>query len=236
MCALYQRTAHFLQYSCGIPFAKHGPVCLSVRPCLCLSVHLSGHLLPKYWAHFDDIRYTSARLGVLRRIRPFISQDVAKLLFNAMVLPLLDYGDTVWANTYDKHLDRLQKLQNRAARIILQCKTRDMHVTDMFTQLGWMTCAQRQRLHKAIMVYKSVNSLAPAYMSRMFHHIGEIHSHSTRQAAADHLFLPKIYSESGKRSFKYSGTITFNSIPIEVRSVSSLHVFKKTVIQHMLNP
>jgi hypothetical protein len=76
-------------------------------------------------------------------MRPFVSDEVAKLLFNAMVLPLFEYADTVWANSYAVHLDRLQKLQNRAARIILKCKIRDVHVTDMLHKLGWKTCAQR---------------------------------------------------------------------------------------------
>jgi hypothetical protein len=175
----------------------------------------------------------SARLGVLQLMRPFVSEGVAKLVFNAMVLPLFDYADTVWANSYAVHLDRIQKLQNRAARIILKCKIRDVHVTDMLHKLGWKTCAQRYAMHRAVLVFKCVNGLAPTYLSGAFNQVGSLHTHSTRQAAQGQLALPKVFTDSGKRCFTYTGAVTFNSLPFKIRSAESLNIFKQRLSHFM---
>ncbi len=39
-------------------------------------------------------------------------------LYNAIVVPHFDYGDKVYESCTQNNLDRLQKMQNQAARII----------------------------------------------------------------------------------------------------------------------
>ena len=59
--------------------------------------------------HIDHIcTKVSQRLGILPRIRPFITLDTAKILYNALVLPILEYNCVVWGNCSKTHLDGLQ--------------------------------------------------------------------------------------------------------------------------------
>ena len=70
--------------------------------------------------HVNELckKVTSSR-GALRRIRPLISQSTAVLVYNSLIQPHFDYCSLVWGSLSDQLSDKLQKLQNRAARVIL---------------------------------------------------------------------------------------------------------------------
>ena len=59
----------------------------------------------------------SAGLGALKRIRPLVPSQTLLRMYEALVLPYLDYCSEVWGCMGKSQCDRLQKLQNRAGRI-----------------------------------------------------------------------------------------------------------------------
>ena len=59
----------------------------------------------------------SKGIGMLRRIRQFVPK-LTLLRINAIALSHFDYCSLVWDNCCEYMTDKLQKLQNRAARII----------------------------------------------------------------------------------------------------------------------
>ncbi len=114
------------------------------------------------WNHHIGVTagQISERLSVLRRVRRRQTVDTAKMLYNSLVLPLFDYCDVVIGNLNKTNLRRLQKLQNRGARIILKAESRT-HINDMMSDLKWLTIEQRHKLHTSVMVYKVMKRLAP---------------------------------------------------------------------------
>ena len=57
-------------------------------------------------------------LGLLKRVRDYVDHDTLINIYNALILPHLDYASVVW-DGLDKGLAiKLQRLQNRAVRII----------------------------------------------------------------------------------------------------------------------
>ena len=59
-----------------------------------LGVWIDSHL--NWETHITKIcSKISQRLGVLRRVRPYLTFDTTKMLYNAMVLPLFDYTAVV---------------------------------------------------------------------------------------------------------------------------------------------
>ena len=70
--------------------------------------------------HIDTIASkVSRRLGLLSRIRKYISIDVCKHLHNSIVQPLYEYCDILWSNSDKTYLDRLLRLQNEVLVLIL---------------------------------------------------------------------------------------------------------------------
>ena len=60
----------------------------------------------------------SSAIGALKRTRPFISESTVLQIYQALILPHFDYCGFVWDELNVTLSDKLQKLQNRTARVI----------------------------------------------------------------------------------------------------------------------
>ena len=93
--------------------------------------------------HIDMIcSKVSAGIGAIRRIRPFVPPATLKLIYNAIVQPYFDYCSPLWDNCGIGLRDRLQKFQNRTARVISGA-TYDVPSIDLLESLGWNNLEQR---------------------------------------------------------------------------------------------
>ena len=63
--------------------------------------------------HIDKI---CAKVGA--GMRPFVPLETLKLIYNALVQPYFDYCSPLWDNCGGGLKNKLQRLQNRAARVI----------------------------------------------------------------------------------------------------------------------
>jgi len=167
----------------------------------------------------------SARIGVLRRLVPVLPQDTLAMLFNCLILPKVDYCDVVWGNCGKGLSDKLQKLQNRAVRIILGLSYRSHVNNEHLSALGWKDLASRRKLHLLQTVYKSIYNLLPVYLN-IFSRTSESHSYSTRHSLNQSLRIPKVKLESGKRTFAYRGAESWNALPLSVKTAPSTQTFK----------
>jgi len=62
-------------------------------------------------------------------------------------------------------IQRLQSVQNAAARLVTGARRRD-HITPVLRQLHWLPV--KQRIDFTVMVYKSLHSFALPYLSARF--------------------------------------------------------------------
>ena len=69
--------------------------------------------------HVDYVRMkVLAGIHVTKKVKNLIPQTSTKLLYNAIVSPYFDYCDVVWGNCGTTLQTKLQKLQNKSARMI----------------------------------------------------------------------------------------------------------------------
>ena len=118
--------------------------------------------------HVNEIAKTiSSGIGALKRLRPFISEDTAILLYRAFIEPHFDYCCPVWDGLSNELADKLQKLQNRAIRVITKS---DYHssATALRTRLGWDDLSIRRMKIKAKLMFKTVNKQTPKYLQDLF--------------------------------------------------------------------
>ncbi len=168
------------------------------------------------------------------RIKSFLTVDVRKMFFNANILPHLDNCTIIWGNS--PHINKLLKAHKRAAQVILDVRDFQTPSSEMFKSLNLMPLRDRVTYRKACMMYKSLNGLAPVYMSEMFKYVHESHSKDTRTSARSDLSLP-----SGKHkgiyinSFAYSGAKIWNDIPTNIRNSVSLESFKCAYLSKYFN-
>ena len=67
-------------------------------------------------------------------------------------------------NIADAKVDRMQKVQNQAARILIRSHGRD-HITPVLKQLHWLNVRERIRYKVLILAHKSFYETAPQYLS-----------------------------------------------------------------------
>ena len=81
----------------------------------------------------------------LRRIgsiRPFITEDACKILVNSLVTSRLDYGNALLYGINKQLTNKLQRIQNTAARIITRTRKHD-HITPVLINLHWLPVDHR---------------------------------------------------------------------------------------------
>ena len=153
--------------------------------------------------HVDEIsKKVSSAIGALKRVRPFIPTDVAAQIYNALILPHFDYCSPVWDGISGCLSDKLQKLQNRAARVITQSPF-DTSSNLLLAMLKWEKLSLRRKKQKALIMYKTLNDLAPDYLQRLFTQ-RHVNDYNLRNLEGK-LSLPKPNTNYLKRSFCYSG-------------------------------
>ena len=119
----------------------------------------------------DHINEISAKvskgLGIMRRIKTFVTQSVMQSIYNSLILPYFDYCNMVWENTAKYNLQKIQKMQNRAARI-LTGSSYDVPTTDLKRELKWQTLEDRRDHKKALLMHKVKNGTAPDLIKNLF--------------------------------------------------------------------
>ena len=118
-----------------------------VYECKTLGVKIDQHLSWK--DNTDEIcKKVTAGISAIRRIRPFVDQDTLILIYNAIVRLYFDYCSEVWDVFGEAQSKRLQKLQNRAARIILNVSN-DVEHNIALRALGWEPLQMERKKAKA---------------------------------------------------------------------------------------
>ena len=88
----------------------------------------------------------------------FLPSSVLLRIYKQTVLPILDYGSTVWHECGITQTKRVEKLQNRAMRIILH-QGRRKCTQDMRDELKLLTLCSRRRFLRFICIFRLVNNM-----------------------------------------------------------------------------
>ena len=103
---------------------------------------------------------------------------------------------------------RLQKLHNRAARIIADVPN-DVNQETILHLLQWETLKTQRLKSKAKAMFKILHSKGPASLKRLFNFKNES-QHNLRDSS-NTLRLPKPCSNSMKKSFMYDGALRWSN-------------------------
>ena len=201
-----------------------------VYECKTLGVKIDQHLSWK--GNTDEIcKKVTAGISAIRRIRPFVAQDTLILIYNAIVRPYFDYCSEVWDVFGAAQSKRLQKLQNRAARIILNVSN-DVEHNIALHALGWEPLQMERKKAKAKIMYKLLNKMGPKSLTNLFSYKSEKTNYHLRDISSG-LCLPKPRTNNMKNSFMYDGAQLWNSIPKEIRESKSLSSFRNKIAAHI---
>ena len=136
----------------------------------------------------------------------------------------------IWGTTSIANIQRLSKLQKRAARIILKVQLSSL----MFQELGWLSLENRLKYNKAVLTYRALNNFTPDYLTELLTSLSEIHSLNLRSSENGLLHIPLSRTTVFDNSFTCSAPKLWNDLPRTVRASGSLVTFKKN-LKHCFN-
>ena len=153
-----------------------------------------------------------SRLHCLYRLCPLPNELLGKL-YCTFILPILDYCVVVWSPSSVQYFKRFECIHSKFCSLIPATQSFLCH-----------TLAERRRFHTAIIVYKILHQLSPAYLRATFNYTITVTSHVGRNS--HRLFVPRVRTTYGKNSLYYKGTQIWNSLNASLYAAATLGQFK----------
>ena len=179
----------------------------------------------------EQIKAVSAKVsravGFLKHAKNFLPRETLTTRYIGIVEPHFRYCFSVWGCCGSTEINQLQKLQNRAARIVTNSSF-DTPSRPFIEELGWNTIEQLISNESKTMVFKILNELAPQYLCGLFTRNSQCSTRTLRNTGTD-VRLPKKNYANGQKCFSFRGAKLWNSLSVESKQASSLNSFKKSI-------
>lgn len=165
------------------------------------------------------------KLGELWRTGRNLSKTSRLLLANGHIMSIIVYACPVWGGLGGEGLDRLQKMQNRAARWILR-KGRRTRISELLKECGWLSILQTIRYASSIQMWKTLFKETSTYWNtRIYRETG----HSRLRSGADGRIqvknIPRL--DILRNSWRWRAASEWNEFPSNIRTETSISKFKR---------
>ena len=164
-----------------------------------------------------DLRKTYAgKLALLGRMK-FLPRDALEEFYNKVILPSVLYGQILWSSGGKTHLDSMEKLHARAARIVHSLPW-DMDAHKSLNTAEWPTLDTLYKRKLLILTYRAQHDdNTPKSIKDMFTKKKSIYELRRAQT----LDIPRPETEFGRSTIKYRAVTIWNSLPNEHRILNN---------------
>ena len=161
-------------------------------------------------------------IGMFKYVSKLLPRHIKILMYNSFILPYFNYCATVWFQTSKCNLDKLQVLQNRALRFILNCSF-DTHVVTMFKKLKLLNVRQLCIYNLVILMFKIENNIVPNYLTMPETKYRS--RYNLRSYAHNNLY----HTNKHVKSLYVTGRSYWNRLPVYIKTCNNITVFKRCV-------
>ena len=150
-----------------------------------------------------------------------------KSLIVALLFSRLDYCSATLAGLPNQLMDRLQSVQDAAARLIFKACRQD-HIQPLLRRLHWLRMPERISFRLAVLVYRCLHGSAPGYLASDLQRVSHLNARRPlRSLSTSSLVAPRtVRSIIGDCTFPATAVSVWSSLPETVRSSPSLQVFR----------
>ncbi|CAG5110753.1 Protein of unknown function [Cotesia congregata] len=178
----------------------------------------------------EIINKMARKLNVMYRLGNVISSYSKNLIYKTIIAPYIDYCSSVMINFSLADMDRIQKIQNRAMRLVLGVN-KYTRVSDMLETLGWMSVKQRIIFNTCIFIHKLKLNRKPEILVNKIIKIDETHNYNTRSGS--NVVINKTKAHTAEKCLTYKGYEWYNSLLINVRNEDRLMYFRKSLKEYV---
>ena len=168
------------------------------------------------------VSYSFKLLKDIGRIRSLLSNKHTEMLVHAMIASRIDNCNSVLFGTSRRNLDKLQKVQNAAARLVVR-KPKHDSISSSMKQLHWLRVETRIIFKLLLITHKSVQGRCSKNLQlpyKLFNCRPD-----------DFLKLETIRSKTkyGERRYRWAAPRLWNALPLNIRVEEDTKKFKSLV-------
>ena len=152
----------------------------------------------------------SRSLGFIKYAKKLLPKDTLSQVYRSIVEPHFRYCCSEWGSCGDSRLLMLQKLQNRAARIVTN-SSYDATAAHLIIELKLPTVHDMIEQETATIVFKSISGLAPTHLSTLFTRNSTRNMVNLRNCETD-LLAPRMKTSNGQKAFSFRGPKVWNKL------------------------
>ena len=165
----------------------------------------------------------------IKQIRKYLNNDATETLVHAFISSKLDYCNSLFLGLPDVQMNRLQSVQNAAARVVTR-SPKYCHITPLLVKLHWLPVSYRVQFKVLLTVYKAIHNQAPKYISSLLEE--KQSTRSMRSNGTLHVPRTRLVC-TGKRSFSAAAPALWNDLPLSIKSAHNVEDFKKLLKTHL---
>ena len=199
-----------------------------------------GVVFDQYLTFHDHIsgicKSTHFHLRGIGRIRNLLTFDATAQFIYALITSRLDFCNSILYNLPNKQIERLQRIQNQAARMLKRIPRRN-HITPVLRELHWLRIHDRIIFKILLLTHEAVNNTAPEYLCDLIRL--NVKSTTIRTRASFDpclLCVPPISKTCANsffgRSFVYAAPTLWNALDLDIRLLP-FDTFKNSVKTHL---
>ena len=135
-------------------------------------------------------------------IRPYLTNKATVCLINSVVTLRLDLCNSILTGITSDQINRLQRIQNCAARFIAKKRKRE-RITPILIKLHWLPLEFRVQYKLAVLAFSHFEGTLPLYLSSVLHTYQP--PRILRSSSEKLLKIPRVNLKStGERSFHFA--------------------------------
>ncbi len=140
-----------------------------------------------------------------------VPQHMLKIIYQTTVQPVIDYCIILWGYTASTQVNKVQRFQHRAARIVSGVRDWNVSGFSIVNALGWMTAIQLRNYFTGVLMHGCICGNAPDYIKDSILSVFDVHNVYIRSFCSGDLYVPRPNREIFKQSFLHNGPLVWNS-------------------------
>ena len=169
----------------------------------------------------------------IKRLRPSLTVEAANILVMWLVISLLDYANSILISVLDVIIKQLQRVQNIAAKVVLQA---DKYASprECMKNLYWLPICKRVEHKLLTIVYKCTRGIAPNYLQELLKKHIPIRPGLHSGNSSTKLVVPRVTRQTfTARSFSVCGPRLWNGLPADITLAPTVEQFKMRLKTYM---
>ena len=197
-----------------------------------LGHHLDENLSWSHHLSHVNKKLVSANFA-LSRSKDFLPKRILQNIYRSLFESHLHFGSIIWGSAKPKLIEKLETQQKKAIRHIAS-RGYNSHTAEIFKELEYLKVNELISLNQAIFARNYANNKLPGSFKNLLCSLPDQGVRRVRDDDYNFLQIPLLYLDL--HYFPVQRIISnWNSLPLEIKSVSDLSDFRQDLKSHFLS-